>query len=72
MSTSIARLRHARESQNRDRLATLTVKARVERTIVLVLDKAGWHCEARPNAPDGVHLVFLPPYTPELQPAETL
>jgi hypothetical protein len=24
MSTSIARLRHARESQNRDRLATLT------------------------------------------------
>jgi hypothetical protein len=26
MSTSIARLRHARESQNRDRLATLSPK----------------------------------------------
>ncbi len=47
-------------------------KAGVERTIVLVLDNAGWHCEAGPNAPDGVHLIFLPPYTPELQPAETL
>jgi transposase len=47
-------------------------KAGVERTIVLVLDNAGWHCEAGLNAPDGVHLVFLPPYTPELQSAETL
>ena len=24
------------------------------------------------HLPDGVRLVFLPPYTPELQPAETL
>jgi transposase len=40
--------------------------------IVLVLDNAGWHGEAGLTVPDGVRLVFLPPYTPELQPAETL
>jgi transposase len=39
---------------------------------VLVLDNAGWHGEAGLNIPEGIRLVFLPPYTPELQPAETL
>ena len=43
-----------------------------ERTVVLVVDNAGWHGEAGLLLPDGVRLVFLPPYTPELQPAETL
>jgi transposase len=43
-----------------------------ERTIVLVLDNAGWHGEAGLEVPEGIRLVFLPPYTPELQPAETL
>ena len=47
-------------------------KAGVDRTIVLVIDNAGWHGEAGLSVPDGVRLVFLPPYTPELQPAETL
>lgn len=46
--------------------------AGLHRTIVLVLDNAGWHGEAGLNIPEGVRLVFLPPYTPELQPAETL
>jgi hypothetical protein len=46
--------------------------AGVDRTIMLVLDNAGWHSEAGLNIPKGVRLVFLPPYTPELQPAETL
>ena len=47
-------------------------KAGVERTIVLVIDNAGWRGEAGLSVPDGVRLVYLPPYTPELQPAETL
>lgn len=42
------------------------------RFIVLVIDNAGWHSEAGLTVPDGLRLVFLPPYTPELQPAETL
>ena len=46
--------------------------AGLRRTIVHVLDNAGWHGEARLKIPVGVRLVYLPPYTPELQPAETL
>ena len=40
--------------------------------IVLVLDQAGWHRSQRVVIPSHVHLVPLPPYTPELQPAERL
>jgi transposase len=40
--------------------------------IVLVLDRAGWHASVKLRVPDHVHLVFLPPYSPELQPAEHL
>jgi hypothetical protein len=43
-----------------------------ERIIVLVLDNAGWHTELGLAVPDGIRLVFLPPYSPELQPAERL
>ena len=43
-----------------------------ERSIVLVLDNAGWHGPAGLAIPDGISLVFLPPYSPELQPAERL
>ncbi len=46
--------------------------AGVGRTIVLVIDNAGWHGEVGLKVPEGMRLVFLPPYTPELQPAETL
>lgn len=42
------------------------------RTIVLVLDNAGWHTEPGLAVPDGLRLVYLPPYSPELQPAERL
>src|SRR5258708_29040962 len=40
--------------------------------IVLVLDRAGWHTSARLRVPEYVHLLFLPAYSPELQPAEHL
>ena len=40
--------------------------------IVLVLDRAGWHTSIKLRVPDHVHLLFLPPYSPELQPAEHL
>jgi transposase len=43
-----------------------------ERSIVLVLDQAGWHTEPNLPVPDGIRLVSLPSYTPELQPAEPL
>jgi DDE superfamily endonuclease len=43
-----------------------------DKLVVLALDRAGWHVSDRLVVPDGVVLEFLPPYTPELQPAERL
>lgn len=40
--------------------------------IVLGLDQARWHTTKKLKVPEGIHLVFLPPYSPELQPAERL
>jgi transposase len=40
--------------------------------IVLVLDGAGWHASPQVRVPEHVHLLFLPPHSPELQPAEHL
>ena len=42
--------------------------------ILLVLDGAGWHAskEITQNLPSGLHLEFMPAYSPELQPAERL
>lgn len=39
---------------------------------LLVLDRAGWHLSPKGALPAGVHLLALPAYSPELQPAERL
>lgn len=39
---------------------------------VLVVDQAGWHLAHHLVVPQGIDLVFLPPASPELQPAERL
>lgn len=39
---------------------------------VLVLDQAGWHMATGLLPPAGIDLAFLPPASPELQPAERL
>src|SRR3954447_22046644 len=43
-----------------------------DRVMVLGLDNAGWHTEPNLAVPDGIRLVYLPRYSPELQPAEHL
>lgn len=43
-----------------------------KKQIMLVLDRAGWHTSTRLRVPDHVHLLFLPAYSPELNPAEHL
>jgi len=48
------------------------VGASPTKQIVLVLDRAGWHTSVKLRVPEHVHLLFLPPYSPELQPAEHL
>ncbi len=40
--------------------------------IILVLDGAGWHVSKDLEVPEGVELMFLPPYSPQIQPAERL
>lgn len=46
--------------------------AGADKHVVLVLDNAGWHTSRDLMVPDGITLLFLPPYSPELQPAERL
>ena len=48
------------------------VGAGPRKQIVLVLGQAGWHASPTLRVPEHVHLLFLPPYSPELQPAEHL
>ncbi len=43
-----------------------------DRTVILLLDGAGWHTQPGLCVPEGLRLIYLPPYTPELQPAECL
>ncbi len=40
--------------------------------ILLVMDRAGWHRSERVILPSGIYVEYLPPYSPELQPAERL
>jgi len=43
-----------------------------EKHLLLVVDQAGWHKSAELVIPEGLHLLFLPSHSPELQPAERL
>lgn len=43
-----------------------------QKIILLVQDQAGWHRSAKLNLATGIITEFLPPYSPELQPAERL
>lgn len=48
------------------------VGAGPDKRILLVVDGAGWHRSQKLEVPEGIHLEILPPYSPELQPAERL
>jgi len=48
------------------------VGAGPNKRVLLVLDGAGWHVSQDVDIPNGIALEFLPPYSPELQPAERL
>jgi len=37
---------------------------------VLIVDQAGWHVARALRVPDTVSLIYLPPYSPELNPVE--
>ncbi len=48
------------------------VGAGPRKRILLVVDQAGWHIARELGVPEGLHLLFLPAYCPQLQPAERL
>ena len=52
-------------------LATVAERHAAE-FIVMVMDRAGWHIAGDLVVPDNMRLVYLPPYSPELNPAEHL
>ncbi len=40
--------------------------------IIMVMDKAGWHKAKDLKVPQNMRIIFLPPFSPELNPAEHL
>ncbi len=40
--------------------------------IILAVDKAGWHTSKKLKIPENIRLLFLPPYSPELNPVELI
>ena len=47
-------------------------RCRTSKRVLLVLDQAGWHSSQDLVVPEGIHLLFLPPYAPELPPCERM
>lgn len=50
----------------------MSQKTGKDKMIILVIDQAGFHERKKIKIPNGIHVVFLPPYSPELQPTERL
>lgn len=43
-----------------------------DKTVLLIMDQAGWHKSKGLNVPDNIQIDYLPPYSPELNPVERL
>jgi len=43
-----------------------------KRIVLALLDQASFHTSEQLRVPEGIHLEFMPPKSPELQPAERL
>ena len=42
------------------------------REVLLVMDGAGWHKSKALKIPKNIEIIYLPPYSPELNPVELL
>lgn len=40
--------------------------------VILIMDQAGWHSSSRLIMPKNMKILYLSPYSPELNPAEKL
>jgi len=43
-----------------------------DKEVLIILDQAGWHKAKDLKVPPHITLIFLPPYSPELNPVEKL
>jgi len=43
-----------------------------DETLWVIMDQAGWHKSNDLNVPSAIRLIYLPPYSPELNPVERL
>jgi transposase len=53
-------------------LQILDTERKPDEHIVLIMDGAGWHKSKALQLPDGITVLLLPPYSPELNPVENL
>ena len=53
-------------------LQILDRERRDDEHFVLIMDQAGWHKSRKLKLPEGVTVLLLPPYSPELNPTENL
>jgi transposase len=53
-------------------LRILDAERKHDEHIVLIMDGAGWHKSKALRLPDGITVLLLPPYSPELNPVENL
>lgn len=53
-------------------LAILEEERKPDEHFVLIMDQAGWHRSRGLRLPDGITVLLLPPYSPELNPVENL
>ncbi len=51
-------------------LAQFAARLPANQHAVMVLDRAGWHTAKRLVTPSNVTLIWLPPYSPEINPVE--
>ncbi len=53
-------------------LKVLDAERKPDEHFVLIMDQAGWHKSKALKLPDGITVLLLPPYSPELNPTENL
>ena len=44
----------------------------IDSFVIMQVDRASWHCSQQLQVPENIRLIFQPPYSPEVNPAEHL
>jgi DDE superfamily endonuclease len=71
LSSAVYAIASALEGKSRDEAARCAGMNRDEH-VAMVMDRAGWHFAKNLKVPENITLVRLPPYSPELNPVESI